>query len=243
MLWARPRLTPRCRPAASAPQVDDPSRWHVSSGPCPIKTTLLVMPANLLRQWQHEIRKHTETGALKVRSLSWPCSVVPVVLMAVWRAPERQASAQTARTACACLALSCPARLTRARPPTHPPAPPARLPASPPPPGVPVRRRPVRQPQAGARGGAAQGGQADAGTHRVQGHGRRRGARPPATTTSPSTAQRCSPAGAPHAPRPAPGALLPAPCAWPRPARRPCALPCALAPGRRRWRCTAATCA
>jgi hypothetical protein len=34
--------------------------------PCPIKTTLLVMPLNLMRQWQQEIATHLTPGALKV---------------------------------------------------------------------------------------------------------------------------------------------------------------------------------
>ena len=34
--------------------------------PCPIKTTLLVMPLNLMRQWQQEITTHLTPGALKV---------------------------------------------------------------------------------------------------------------------------------------------------------------------------------
>ena len=31
----------------------------------PIKTTLIVMPANLLQQWQDELSKHVQDGALK----------------------------------------------------------------------------------------------------------------------------------------------------------------------------------
>lgn len=31
----------------------------------PIKTTLIVMPANLLQQWQDELGKHVQDGALK----------------------------------------------------------------------------------------------------------------------------------------------------------------------------------
>lgn len=33
---------------------------------CPIKTTLVVMPGNLLEQWKQEVEKHTVEGALKV---------------------------------------------------------------------------------------------------------------------------------------------------------------------------------
>lgn len=41
---------------------------HDVTNPCKIKTTLLVMPANLLAQWRAEISKHTAPGALKVGS-------------------------------------------------------------------------------------------------------------------------------------------------------------------------------
>lgn len=34
------------------------------SDPVPIKTTLIVMPANLLNQWQEEVQLHVRDGAL-----------------------------------------------------------------------------------------------------------------------------------------------------------------------------------
>lgn len=48
-----------------------PSDWHMPSlpthtaSPLPIKTTLLVAPASLLPQWEAEIVKHVQPGALK----------------------------------------------------------------------------------------------------------------------------------------------------------------------------------
>ena len=33
--------------------------------PCPIRTTLLVMPTNLISQWQEEIELHVKPRALK----------------------------------------------------------------------------------------------------------------------------------------------------------------------------------
>jgi hypothetical protein len=35
--------------------------------PCPVKTSLLIMPSNLVGQWQAEIATHLAPGALKVR--------------------------------------------------------------------------------------------------------------------------------------------------------------------------------
>jgi len=37
-----------------------------SEEPCPIKTTLLVMPSNLIPQWRDEVAKHTAAGAARV---------------------------------------------------------------------------------------------------------------------------------------------------------------------------------
>lgn len=39
-------------------------RRSSDSDPVPIKTTLIVMPANLLSQWQEEIQLHVKDGAL-----------------------------------------------------------------------------------------------------------------------------------------------------------------------------------
>lgn len=51
-----------------------PADWAVTSmkgrmrssdsEPVPIKTTLIVMPANLLSQWQEEVQLHVKDGAL-----------------------------------------------------------------------------------------------------------------------------------------------------------------------------------
>jgi hypothetical protein len=50
-------------PLARADWVSDPSLVDLDSGaPCPVKTTLLVMPANLVPQWQDEIEKHVAPG-------------------------------------------------------------------------------------------------------------------------------------------------------------------------------------
>ena len=35
------------------------------SEPVPIRSTLIVMPANLLQQWQDELNTHVKRGALK----------------------------------------------------------------------------------------------------------------------------------------------------------------------------------
>ncbi len=58
-----------------------PSDWAVADldgrsrasdvDPVPIKTTLIVMPANLLTQWQEELQLHVNPGAL-----TW-CALLP----------------------------------------------------------------------------------------------------------------------------------------------------------------------
>ena len=52
-------------PPASWPAKDlDKHNQEKDGEPVPIKTTLIVMPANLLQQWQDELYKHVQTGAL-----------------------------------------------------------------------------------------------------------------------------------------------------------------------------------
>ena len=52
-------------PPASWPVHDLDKNTHDKSEAVPIKTTLIVMPANLLQQWQDEMSKHVQDGALK----------------------------------------------------------------------------------------------------------------------------------------------------------------------------------
>ncbi len=40
--------------------------------PTPIKTTLAVVPGNLLQQWQDEVHAHVEPGALSWYGGPWP---------------------------------------------------------------------------------------------------------------------------------------------------------------------------
>lgn len=40
------------------------------SDPVPVRSTLIVMPANLLQQWQDELSTHVKRGALKWRASS-----------------------------------------------------------------------------------------------------------------------------------------------------------------------------
>ena len=54
-------------PAPKAWPVLDLSKHEAEEGEAvPIKTTLIVMPANLLQQWQDEIAKHVQD-----RAMSW----------------------------------------------------------------------------------------------------------------------------------------------------------------------------
>ena len=50
---------------ASWPVVNLDRHNHDKGEAVPIKTTLIVMPANLLQQWQDELSKHVQDGALK----------------------------------------------------------------------------------------------------------------------------------------------------------------------------------
>lgn len=58
-----------------------PPDWVASPGdvplageePCPVKTTLLVMPANLMPQWQEEIGKHVAPGGWLVVCVCFKC--------------------------------------------------------------------------------------------------------------------------------------------------------------------------
>lgn len=52
--WAVTDLSKVQRPAPSA-----------APEPVPIRSTLIVMPANLLQQWQDELAMHVQPGALK----------------------------------------------------------------------------------------------------------------------------------------------------------------------------------
>ena len=52
--WAVHDLKKVQRPAAST-----------AAEPLPIKSTLIVMPANLLQQWQDELALHVKQGSLK----------------------------------------------------------------------------------------------------------------------------------------------------------------------------------
>jgi hypothetical protein len=58
--------------------VDKPEE-HEAAGHslCPIKTTLIVVPANLLDQWQQQVEEHTVEGALKVGWRCCTCGVMP----------------------------------------------------------------------------------------------------------------------------------------------------------------------
>jgi hypothetical protein len=52
---------------APADWVSQPEEYEASGDSlCPIKTTLVVVPANLLDQWQQQVEEHTVEGALKV---------------------------------------------------------------------------------------------------------------------------------------------------------------------------------
>ena len=52
-------------PPASWPVRNLEKQEHDKGEAVPIKTTLIVMPANLLQQWQDELGKHVQDGALK----------------------------------------------------------------------------------------------------------------------------------------------------------------------------------
>ena len=57
------RVAPR-----AAGWAGDPTLHKVASEePCPVKTTLLVMPGNLIPQWQDEIERHVDAGGRQLR--------------------------------------------------------------------------------------------------------------------------------------------------------------------------------